>query len=69
MTQYHYERPATTAVEPVAPKPNSKTIQDIGRLEEKIREQERSISDLQKLVKKLQNELRTAVNTFNSTRG
>jgi cell division protein FtsL len=69
MTQYHHERPATTAVEPVVSKPNNKTIQDISRLEEKIREQERSISDLQKLVKKLQNELRTAVNTFNSTRG
>jgi cell division protein FtsL len=69
MTQYHHERPAATAVEPVVPKTNNKTIQDISRLEEKIREQERSISDLQKLVKKLQNELRTAVNTFNSTRG
>jgi septal ring factor EnvC (AmiA/AmiB activator) len=70
MTQYHHERPATTAVEPTVPKTNNKTVQDINRLEEKIRDQERSISALQKLVKKLQNELRTAINAFNSgTRG
>jgi len=69
MTQYHHERPASTAVEPVVPKNNSKPSQDIGRLEEKILQQDRDITSLRRAVKKLQNELRTAINTFNSTRG
>jgi cell division protein FtsL len=68
MTQYqHKSTPAAADTDAVVIKPNTKKVsQDIQRLEERILQQEKDITNLQRLVKKLQNEMRTAVNAFNS---
>jgi cell division protein FtsL len=72
MTQYqHKSTPITVNTDVAAIKPSlKKTSQDIQRLEDRILQQEKDITDLRRVVKKLQNEMRTAINTFNSnTRG
>lgn len=71
MTQYHYERPPTTAVEPA----DRKTVQDrstlerhLKSLEERVDQQAADLREIQRGLRKLQNEVRVAVNTFNLTR-
>lgn len=66
MTQYHYERPPTTAVEP-APGIRDQNVLEkkINNLTERIQQQDEELRELQRLLRKLQNEIRVAVNTFN----
>lgn len=71
MTQYRHERPPTTAVEPAL----SAATRDSGALENRVRsltdrvnQQADDIQELRRTLKKLQNEVRVAVNTFNLSR-
>lgn len=68
MTQYHYERPPTTSVEPV----DRKVVQDrnalerhITSLEERVNQQATDLREIERGLRKLQNEVRAAVNAFN----
>lgn len=65
MTQYQ-STPETSA----AKKPDSAKLSDpqIGSLKEQLAFQQKEIDSLKRTVKKLQNEVRVAVNTFNLTR-
>ena len=71
MTQYHYERPPTTAVEP-AP---SSLVRDSNALENRVKslsdrvdQQAQDLRELQRVLRRLQNEVRVAVNAFNLKR-
>ena len=67
MTQYQETHPDTTgAPTPVSAPRVSKDVRD---LRDRLQEQQRQIQALERTVRKLQNELRVAVNTFNLTRG
>ena len=67
MTQYQETNPdATGAPTPVSTPRVSKDVRD---LRDRLQEQQRQIQALERTVRKLQNELRVAVNTFNLTRG
>lgn len=67
MTQYQETNPDTTgAPTPVSTPRVSKDVRD---LRDRLQEQQRQIQALERTVRKLQNELRVAVNTFNLTRG
>ena len=67
MTQYQETNPDTTS----APTPVStpRVSKDVRDLRDRLQEQQRQIQALERTVRKLQNELRVAVNTFNLTRG
>jgi polyhydroxyalkanoate synthesis regulator phasin len=64
MTQYHYDRPPTAAVETSAP-PAKKSDRDLRDLTSRLEAQEKELAELQQTVRRLQNELRSAVNSFN----
>ena len=71
MTQYHYERPLGTAVE--SPKESivpSDPVRpaDFRALSERIAAQDHELRELRQTVRRLQNELRSAVNSFNLRR-
>jgi hypothetical protein len=63
MTQYHYDRPPTTAVETAAA--NQIQNRDLRSLQDRITAQERELQELRRTVRRLQNEIRGAVNAFN----
>jgi HAMP domain-containing protein len=65
MTQYHYERPPTAAVETAAKPSPAATEKDLKHLIDRVSKQDDEIQELKKTVRRLQNELRLAVNTFN----
>jgi CRISPR/Cas system-associated protein Cas10 (large subunit of type III CRISPR-Cas system) len=68
MTQYHSEKPLTTAVDPVdPPKVRDQNVLEkkINNLTERVQQQDEELRELQRLLKKLQNEVRTAINAFN----
>jgi polyhydroxyalkanoate synthesis regulator phasin len=67
MTQYHYDRPPTAAVEATTPlaKNNDRDFRD---LISRIDAQEKELTELRQTVRRLQNELRSAVNAFNLQR-
>jgi septal ring factor EnvC (AmiA/AmiB activator) len=67
MTQYHYDRPATAAVE-TATLPAKKADRDLRDLASRIEEQQKELTELRQTVRRLQNELRSAVNAFNIQR-
>lgn len=71
MTQYHNERPPTTAVEPAI----SQLTRDrdalehlVASLSDRIDQQTEDLREIERSLKKLQNEVRTAVNSFNLRR-
>ena len=71
MTQYHYERRPGTAVE--SPKESivsSDAVKpaDLRALSERIAAQDHELQELRQTVRRLQNELRSAVNAFNLRR-
>ena len=69
MTQYHYERPPGTAVESSKPQDlNPVKPADLRMLSERIAAQDHELQELRQTVRRLQNELRSAVNTFNLQR-
>jgi predicted nucleic acid-binding Zn-ribbon protein len=71
MTQYHYDRPPTTAVE-AADQRNAAHRDELQhlmqQLKNRVNQQDNDLRDLQRMMKKLQNEIRTAVSAFNLTR-
>jgi len=69
MTQYHYERPTGTAVESSKPQEsNPIRSSDLRALSERITSQDHELQELRQAVRRLQNELRSAVNAFNLQR-
>ena len=68
MTQYHYERPISTSEES-APAPSTQggnTLENrVRSLTDRVNQQADDIQVLQRAIKRLQNEVRVAVNTFN----
>ena len=71
MTQYQHERPPTTAVEPAlaaAARESDALENRIRSLTDRVNQQALDIQDLQRILKKLQNEVRVAVNSFNLSR-
>lgn len=69
MTQYHYERPPTTAIEPLerqAVQERNALERQIRSLEQRVQQQDTELRDLQRTLRKLQNEVRVAVNSFNT---
>ena len=67
MTQYHYERPPTAAVEsPRAPSPVRPG--EIQELRDIIAQQQDQIQGLERTLRRVQNELRQAVQAFNGQR-
>lgn len=71
MTQYHYERPPTTAVEPAdvrVVRDSNALARDIRSLSDRVQQQDLEIRELQKILRRLQNEIRAAVNAFNLNR-
>lgn len=71
MTQYHSERPPTVAVDPV----DRKTVQDrnalekhLKSIEDRVEKQATELQEMQRALRKLQNEVRVAVNAFNLNR-
>jgi hypothetical protein len=69
MTQYHYERPPGTAVESSKPQEfNPVRSADLRALSERIASQDHELQELRQAVRRLQNELRSAVNAFNLRR-
>jgi peptidoglycan hydrolase CwlO-like protein len=64
MTQYHYDRPPTTAVETAV---GADRIQDrvLKSLQDRIAAQDQELQELRRTVRRLQNEVRSAVNAFN----
>lgn len=68
MTQYHYERPPTAAVEsPQSPlvRDSNALEQHIKRLSDRADQQAEDLREIQRAVRRLQNEVRAAVNAFN----
>ena len=68
MTQYQYERPPTAAVEsPQSPSVrHSDTLEHhVKRLSDRVDQQAEDLREMQRIVRRLQNELRAAVNSFN----
>jgi len=68
MTQYHQERPPTTAVDPV----DRKVVQERNALEQKlesltdrVQRQDEELKDLRKTIKRLQTDIRSAITAFN----
>jgi len=68
MTQYHYDRPPTTAVE-TSSQSTRVTDRDLRSLAARVDAQERELQELRHTVRRLQNELRSAVNAFNLRNG
>jgi tRNA C32,U32 (ribose-2'-O)-methylase TrmJ len=68
MTQYHYDRPPTTVVETSA-KSDRVMDRDLRSLSDRVDAQERELQELRHTVRRLQNELRVAVNAFNLRHG
>jgi len=68
MTQYHYDRPPTTAVEP-STKSDRAMDRNFRSLADRVDAQERELQELRHTVRRLQNELRAAVNAFNLRHG
>ncbi len=71
MTQYHYDRPPSAAVESIKDTGDThQTVKpaDLRALSERIADQDRELRELRQTLRKLQNELRSAVNTFNLRR-
>ena len=64
MTQYHYDRPPTAAVAP-AVTAEKISHSDIRDLTSRLEAQEKELTELRQTVRRLQNELRSAVNAFN----
>jgi len=64
MTQYHYDKPATAAVETATPAAK-KDDRDFRDLTSRIEAQQKELTELRQTVRRLQNELRSAVNSFN----
>jgi len=68
MTQYHYERSPTTAVEP-AQSPlvrDSNTLENrVKSLSDRVDQQAQDLQEIQRVLRRLQNEVRAAVNPFN----
>jgi hypothetical protein len=67
MSQYHYDRPPTTAVETVAAADQIQQ-RDLRSLQDRVMAQELELQELRRTVRRLQNEIRHAVNAFNLTR-
>jgi len=67
MTQYHYDRLPTAAVETATP-PAKKDDRDLRDLTSRIEAQQKELTELRQTVRRLQNELRSAVNAFNLQR-
>jgi len=63
MTQYHYDRP-TTAVETPAP-PQNQDARTLRELSARVESQDQEITELRQMVRRLQNEIRSAVSAFN----
>ena len=64
MTQYHYDRPPTTAVESTAATARIQD-RDLESLRDRVTAQDRELQELRRTVRRLQNEVRLAVNAFN----
>jgi hypothetical protein len=64
MTQYHYDRPPTTAVETAAAADRI-LDRDLQSLRDRVTAQELELQELRRTVRRLQNEVRGAVNAFN----
>jgi polyhydroxyalkanoate synthesis regulator phasin len=64
MTQYHYDRPPTAAVETAVPA-EKKSHRDFRDLTSRLEAQEKELTELRQTVRRLQNELRSVVNAFN----
>jgi len=64
MTQYHYDRPPTTAVETAAATDRI-LDRDLQSLRDRVTAQDRELQELRRTVRRLQNEVRLAVNAFN----
>lgn len=68
MTQYHYEKPAATSVESalVPSTQDSKILENrVKRLSDRVDQQTEHLREIQRAVRRLQNELKAAVNAFN----
>jgi septal ring factor EnvC (AmiA/AmiB activator) len=68
MTQYHYEQPSTAATDPVdaqSVKDSNVLEKNIKSLSDRVQQQDDELRELQRTVKKLRNEVRVAVNSFN----
>jgi hypothetical protein len=67
MTQYHYDRPPTTAVETAAAADRI-LDRDLRSLQDRVTAQDRELQELRRAVRRLQNEVRAAVNALNLKR-
>ena len=71
MTQYDQERPpvsAATAANSTSTKDSDSLERSLKSLSDRVQQQDLEIRELQKILRRLQNEIRTAVNAFNLNR-
>jgi hypothetical protein len=64
MTQYHYKRPPTAAVETAEPADRI-LDRDLRSLQDRVTAQDLELQELRRAVRRLQNEVRGAINSFN----
>ena len=68
MTQYQHERPPTTVVEPAlaAVARDSDALENrVRSLTDRVEQQAATLRELERSLRRLQNEVRVAVNSFN----